>query len=106
VCNSNLCGPGPVDAGGGTDSGSSQDSGTPGGDSGAPHDGGINPPSDSGTPPGNGDASSDAGAAQHTNTDSGCSCKVAEPRHEGTSPALLGFGALALIGGLRLRRRR
>ncbi len=90
------------DASAGTDSGSGNDSGITGNDSGIQPDGGGGPDASAS----NMDGSADGGAGATPGTTSGCGCKVAGTRNNAGSPALLGFGALAMIAGVRARRRR
>jgi len=52
-----------------------------------------------------GDAAGDGGAGSQSGNSGGCGCRTAQAREAGPSPALLAFGALALLGGVRLRRR-
>jgi len=93
-----------VDSGSpGTDAGSVDagvDSGAPGSDASAPRDAGLNEDAAAAAPEASAD---DAGSASPAQS-SGCSCRTAE---RGTSPrsALLGLGALAMIGLVRRRRR-
>jgi MYXO-CTERM domain-containing protein len=52
-----------------------------------------------------GDVAGDGGASSQSGNSGGCGCRTAQAREAGPSPALLAFGALALLGGVRLRRR-
>ena len=125
-CVSNKCVASTPDGGGTTDAGS-LDSGTTGhdagADSGTAHDGGATADSgaghdsgagaaDSSTATGDGaaadaadDASDEAGAGATPGANGGCGCKMAGAAEAGPSPGLVAFGILALVGGLRLRRR-
>jgi uncharacterized repeat protein (TIGR01451 family)/MYXO-CTERM domain-containing protein len=103
-----------------TDSGSGNDAEATG-DSGAPRDsgneldsgvtldsGGFDSGSVSevdGSMDGSSAASSDGGNAGGAGSNAGCGCHTAVANEAGPSPALLTFAAIALLGGLRLRRR-
>jgi MYXO-CTERM domain-containing protein len=98
-----------VDSGSGStaDSGSGNtvDSGsgnTPDSGSGSTMDSGSAATGDAAT---EGDAAGDGGAGSQSGNSGGCGCRTAQAREAGPSPALLAFGALALLGGVRLRRR-
>ena len=90
------------DSGTATDSGTVPDSGTHQ-DSGGASDGSTGA-TDSASDA-EGDASGDAGPAGPTTLVGGCGCKTAQASEAGPSPTLLAFGAIALLGGMRLRRR-
>jgi MYXO-CTERM domain-containing protein len=48
---------------------------------------------------------SDASQGATVGDNGGCGCRIAEPMAS-DSPALFGFGALALVGSMRSRRKR
>jgi len=90
------------DSGPATDSGAVADSGTHQ-DSGGASDGSTG--ANDGAADAEGDASGEAGPGGPTTLVGGCGCKTAQASEAGPSPTLLAFGAIALLGGMRLRRR-
>jgi hypothetical protein len=46
-----------------------------------------------------------ADASDKTGNPAGCGCRTVQTNEAALSPALLAFGAIALLGGRRLRRR-
>jgi len=90
----------PADSGAAQDSGASPDSGGPADGGGVPVDSGS--ASDASSTPPSGVDAGDAGESATPVAASGCSCRSAGGRAEPASSVLLG---LALLAGLRLRRR-
>jgi hypothetical protein len=52
-----------------------------------------------------GGATEDGGTGSAPGSGAGCSCRIAQPRNDGSSPLMLAFGAIALLGGAGVRRR-